>query len=138
MLAHKIPADHLPHTLSSDEEFAKFLGGTDYWKREWQDEEGEGHSAPDPRPFVYVCAGSVTRHYGGPEEGGWWYNTTDPVAAVPVRTLAEARAAYANLREVYAEEGYGDIFSVGGGEAFDIFTSRDYPKTDPETRPHYE
>ena len=24
--------------------------------------------------LMYVNAYEVTRHYGGPEEGGWWYN----------------------------------------------------------------
>ena len=32
----------------------------------------------------YINAYEVTRHYGGPEEGGWWYNSGEPVASVPV------------------------------------------------------
>ena len=27
----------------------------------------------------YVNVYSVTRHYGGPEEGGWWYNAGEPI-----------------------------------------------------------
>tara|TARA_R110002020_G_scaffold215083_1_gene422209 strand:+ start:3012 stop:3404 length:393 start_codon:yes stop_codon:yes gene_type:complete len=36
------------------------------------------------RRLKYVNAYSVTRHYGGPEEGGWWYNRGYPLASVPV------------------------------------------------------
>ena len=32
----------------------------------------------------YINAYIVTRHYGGPEEGGWWYNRGEPVASVPI------------------------------------------------------
>lgn len=35
--------------------------------------------------IVYVNAYEVTRHYGGPEEGGWWYDAGTPIASVPVR-----------------------------------------------------
>jgi hypothetical protein len=33
---------------------------------------------------VYVNVYAVTRHYGGPQEGGWWYNVGQPLASVPV------------------------------------------------------
>lgn len=34
--------------------------------------------------FVYLNAYAVTQHYGGPEEGGWWYFRGEPLAAVPI------------------------------------------------------
>jgi hypothetical protein len=33
----------------------------------------------------YVNAYAVTRNYGGPEEGGWYYNAGEPLASVPIR-----------------------------------------------------
>ena len=33
---------------------------------------------------VYVNAYEVTREYGGPEEGGWYYDAGEPMASVPV------------------------------------------------------
>lgn len=33
----------------------------------------------------YINAYAVTRHYGGPEEGGWWYNAGEPLASVPIQ-----------------------------------------------------
>ena len=36
--------------------------------------------------IIYINAYAVTRHYGGPEEGGWWYNQGEPIASVPLET----------------------------------------------------
>lgn len=33
--------------------------------------------------MIFVNAYIVTRHYGGPEEGGWWWNQKTPIASVP-------------------------------------------------------
>ena len=33
---------------------------------------------------VYISEYSVSRHYGGPEEGGWWYDWCDFVRVVKV------------------------------------------------------
>lgn len=34
---------------------------------------------------MYLNVYAVTRHYGGPEEGGWWYNVGTPLASVPIK-----------------------------------------------------
>jgi hypothetical protein len=34
--------------------------------------------------ILYVNAYAVTRHWGGREEGGWWYNAGAPLASVPI------------------------------------------------------
>ena len=33
---------------------------------------------------VYLNAYTTDQEYGGPEEGGWWYDTYEPAAAVPI------------------------------------------------------
>lgn len=35
-------------------------------------------------PRVYLNAYAVSRCYGGPEEGGWWYDDREPLASLPV------------------------------------------------------
>lgn len=35
--------------------------------------------------ILYVNAYAVTRHYGGPEEGSWYYNAGSPLASIPVK-----------------------------------------------------
>lgn len=36
------------------------------------------------REIVYVSVDELSRHYGGPEEGGWWYDTGEVVDHAPV------------------------------------------------------
>ena len=35
----------------------------------------------------YINVYTVTRHYGGPEEGGWWWNSGAPYTSIPVGPL---------------------------------------------------
>jgi hypothetical protein len=34
------------------------------------------------QPFINIYG--VTRAYGGPEEGGWWYDCGEPLASIPI------------------------------------------------------
>jgi hypothetical protein len=36
--------------------------------------------------MIYVNAYRVSRAYGGPEEGGWWYDVGEPMASVPIHS----------------------------------------------------
>ena len=36
--------------------------------------------------IVYINAYSVARCYGGPEEGGWYYDAGTPLASVPIKS----------------------------------------------------
>jgi hypothetical protein len=36
--------------------------------------------------MLYINAYKVYRAYGGPEEGGWWYDMGTPVASIPIST----------------------------------------------------
>lgn len=47
----------------------------------------EGYLKPGTETIMYVNAYAVTRHYGGPEEGGWWYNRQTPLASIPVKAI---------------------------------------------------
>lgn len=35
---------------------------------------------------IHIVAHEVTQCYGGPEEGGWWYNSGNPVESIVVNT----------------------------------------------------
>jgi len=37
-----------------------------------------------PRDIVYVSVDQISRHYGGHEEGGWWYDAGHAVEQIPV------------------------------------------------------
>jgi nicotinamidase-related amidase len=66
------------------------------WCCGWEyDEDGncdchpEGYIKPGSTALLYVNAYSVTRHFGGREEGGWWYNRYEPIASIPVRAISK-------------------------------------------------
>lgn len=48
----------------------------------------ENYVKPGLQALMYVNAYEVTRHYGGPEEGGWWYNHLQPLASIPVLAMS--------------------------------------------------
>lgn len=48
----------------------------------------DSYVAPGSEALVYMNAYEVTRHYGGPEEGGWWYNFNAPLASIPIRAMS--------------------------------------------------
>lgn len=61
------------------------------------------------------------RSYGGPEEGGWWYDTgsrIDPHKQRVFEDLAEARKYMAELREEYV--GQRDISVLGFTEKLPV------------------
>lgn len=78
----------------------------------------------------------VSRNYGGPEEGGWWYDTGHCVETRRCATRADAERVQAALRDEYPRTGRRS--SVLGGDDYEVVIEdgpgRDYP----EHRPHYE
>lgn len=47
-----------------------------------------GYVYPGTITIMYVNVYSVTRHYGGHEEGGWWYNHREPMASIPIEAIS--------------------------------------------------
>jgi len=91
---------------------------------------------------VYLC----DRAYGGPEEGGWWYDCGVPSEehAHFTRGFKREKAAYAyarRLNERYAEQwnqGRRDISSVLSEGQFYAEAHEGTPAPYPKVRPHYE
>lgn len=118
----------------------QFDGQLIYW---YGDEVEEASSFLEKRAKTYdenkkwVNTYEITRHYGGDEEGGWWYNHYDCVDSVQVdvseveKTRDEKYKEHEHLIE-------GDIYSMGGGT--DILVYIEDVKAGKETvgRPHYE
>lgn len=44
---------------------------------------------PGEKTVLYVNAYAVHQHYGGPAEGGWYYNSGEPIASVPAIAVAK-------------------------------------------------
>jgi hypothetical protein len=48
----------------------------------------EGYIRPGCEAMLYVNCYSVTRHFGGREEGGWYFNFYEPLASIPVKAIS--------------------------------------------------
>lgn len=101
-------------------------------------------------PYWYVAVYLRDRAYGGPEEGGWWYDTgelqrffdhqgdevdfaqfTDKHDAINLQEKLQAHAEFSN-------EGRPDIGSVNSRGRYEVVVQEDIPRNYPDTRPHYE
>jgi hypothetical protein len=104
--------------------------------RQWSNYYGEDH------PFsrtMFLNLYEITLGYGGPEEGGWWYEEREPIASIPVRSR---QAALEMLNHLIgeAEDMYGDsreYTSAAGGEDGHISFETHTARAEPSERPHY-
>lgn len=86
----------------------------------------------------FVNAYRVTLRYGGPEEGGWWYECFEPIASIPVQTdegIDRTRALFKTELQ-WANE--GDINSVLGGSELSILVEEEFARYKPTVKPRYE
>lgn len=79
--------------------------------------------------YVFAAFYAVGRSYGGPEEGGWWYDAGDLIALVPVQNYGEIWAMRTKLETLDGVE------RVTWCEHVD---HEDIPSHYPSIRPHYE
>ena len=85
----------------------------------------------------------IDRAYGGPEEGGWWYDCGElarVLKVVPTAQAAYALAARANRLIDRLQRGKRDVGSViySGGRYTACVFEDIAPRRFPETRPFYE
>ena len=85
----------------------------------------------------YVSAYAVTRNYGGPEEGGWWYDWYEHLETRPIPHPAVTEVIRTSLREKHADEEYGDIYSVRGGVLVRVMLEDEPHEFESTERPYY-
>lgn len=73
----------------------------------------------------------IDQWYGGPEEGGWWYDVGYPVQNICIFSKEQAIKELLRIHNVYEGEEYEE-------ETYDINLSDKYGKYYPDRRPHYE
>ena len=73
----------------------------------------------------------VYEQYGGPEEGGWYYQVGVPVLNYCVFSKTQAIDTLLQLAEEY-------IADTEDEDEYALDLSSEYGKFYPETRPHYE
>lgn len=81
----------------------------------------------------------VNRYYGGPEEGGWWYNAGEVEECVPCRNEAFARKVKENFEKgEYSNEGRRPLWSVTCGGVYEVRIEDKPGENYPQERPIYE
>jgi hypothetical protein len=91
----------------------------------------------------YVSEYHVSRHYGGPEEGGWWYDwdsyqRTICLASSPGDAQMIARALNEESKREKRDSGEHDRFSAIGSDDVVYFTEDTPGEYQTKEHPHYE
>jgi len=89
---------------------------------------------------LYINTYLDDRAYGGPEEGGWYFNTSELVDSVPLPAGGSYPhwRAECKMREVEMNEGRPSISSVSSMGQYRIAIESHHGKNYPKERPHYE
>lgn len=86
----------------------------------------------------YVNVYELDRHYGGPEEGGWWYDSGTLITSIPLPSKHHAEEHAALLRETdYRSTGNVSSVIYRGG-AYSVEVSNEPGADFPTKRPFYE
>jgi len=97
----------------------------------------------DRRPR-FITIYSTTRHYGGPEEGGWWYNWSEclETKSIPNCDKESLEAVVDSIIErwckEYEQHHHGNIYSVLGGEEVWITLEHHAGERGSKRTPRYE
>lgn len=97
--------------------------------------KGEGFEYKSAMAWVNVY--TISRSYGGPEEGGWYYDAYEFVEGYPV-LREEAEKMKETLTKEHADLEWGDISSVLGGETLYVGIEEWQAYSETTERPIYE
>lgn len=85
----------------------------------------------------HVNVYELDRHYGGPEEGGWWYDSGEPILSAPFSNEKEAAAYQESLYEKYPRTHKSSSVIYSGGD-YAVWIEDQFAVRFPEETPHYE
>lgn len=91
-------------------------------------------------PPIYVGVVSIDRHYGGPEEGGWYYDWHQVEEILECQDFRHLLSTVRSLREQYPTCQRGRSSVIGGTDTV-IYISRNkklIENCQSEERPKYE
>jgi hypothetical protein len=97
--------------------------------------------------MIYITVYRVTREYGGPEEGGWWYDAGEVLESINMSNDEEDAENQISVNVInyyierfkksFEEEYDAPLYKIGGSDLkYTIGTSPG--KNYPTRRPHYE
>jgi hypothetical protein len=88
------------------------------------------------RPF-YVALVSCNKAYGGPEEGGWYFDTQEVIEQVPVSSLSSMCSVVRDMMNRYTNVGNYRPDSVLCRGWYEILVRTKPVRREPEARPRY-
>jgi len=95
----------------------------------------------------FITVYSITRHYGGPQEGGWWYDWYVPIETIhiprrwvkkPNQHRNQIETLKSQMKRKYADEALGNIYHSTGGKAIEAYIEETYREFESKVTPHYE
>jgi hypothetical protein len=110
------------------------------WKRTNKQPFGWSHEVPayDPEDIVYINVYMVTREFGGPEEGGWYYDNHSLIECIPMRyKYAEDEVERMENGE-YSNKGRRELSSVLSTGRYSVLIEDQRGESETRQRPHYE
>lgn len=96
--------------------------------------------------YRYITAYLVRRRYGGPEEGGWWYNCYEVEKTVNIPKVYQKNSKRAlkkvyNLRDTLEAEcshlKWGNIYHTTGGVVVDVIMESVRHENETIEKPYY-
>lgn len=89
--------------------------------------------------LVYISIYRVSRHYGGPEEGGWWYDWYTHVKTLPRRVKAHrVEQVKKRLAKMFPIDRPTRRYRVNGGADWVMCVETFPGECKSRRRPHYE
>lgn len=91
----------------------------------------------DDQDPIAVQVYNTWQRYGGPEEGGWWYEEGEPIQTHFIFNKKQAIQRAIKLSEEYDYANQPSITDSRGLSAIHIKYGDDFAKYYPEERPYY-
>jgi hypothetical protein len=96
-----------------------------------------GYTPAEENLKVYVNVYLITRHFGGYEEGGWYWNKAVCVETVPCKNKYSDEIQE-DLKKEYEHANDGNIYSVLGGTEVAVYIERAMKESESLEAPQYE
>lgn len=116
-------------------ELRKFYPNT--WKARWAIQNYQTHIQFEDKEPTTITLHSTYLKYGGPEEGGWWYQEGYPEETHCIFNKKQAIRKYMQLADEYQIVDQPSLGDTTTSSNWELSFSNDYARIYPRTRPHY-
>jgi len=95
----------------------------------------------------FITVYQITRHLGGAEEGGWWYNWYEPIETIhiprrwakkPNRYWDKINTLKNQMQRKHADRAWGNIYSANDGILVKTYIEETCRENESTECPHYE